>query len=518
MPTFYIETVGCQMNVLDSELVAGLLMQHGYTQAESAKKADVLLFNTCSVRAHAEDKIYSALGRLKNVKDHYPDRIYGVMGCMAQKDAQQIFRRCPHVDLVVGPGRIAHIPDMIEQIKTGHGPQIYVSDNRLGRNQREVMDTFEQYDPDRSSGLVTIESPDAEPTPRFQAMLRIMLGCDNFCSYCIVPYVRGPQQSRPLDKILDEAKQLLDSGVKEIMLLGQRVNAYRYLDSRGVELHLADVLYKMADLPGLDRLRFVTGSPSHCDRPLLEAVRDIPIVCPHFHVPAQSGSNSMLKKMNRGYTVEQYRDMVEAIYSTIQGSSITSDFIVGFCGETDDDFQQTADLVRWARFKNSYIFKYSPREGTVSARTWADDISDEVKRRRNNELLAIQNEISLADNQKFVGKEVEILVEGASKTAMKAALGELNFDEPGTKDVKLDASKMSDGLIAPRDRKGFLPRAERTTSKDDKSDSCNQIVQLSGRTACDRVAVFDGSEDLIGQIVRLKIERVSGYTLFGVRE
>lgn len=467
MPTFYIETVGCQMNVLDSELVAGLLIQHGYTQAPEAKKADVLLFNTCSVRAHAEDKIYSALGRLKNVKDYHPDRIYGVMGCMAQKDGETIVKRCPHVDLVVGPGRIAHIPDLIEKIKTGATPQILVSENRKGKNQDDVAATFEQYDPQRQSGLIAIESPDAQPTPRFQAMLRIMLGCDNFCSYCIVPYVRGPQQSRPIGKILDEAKQLLDNGVKEIMLLGQRVNAYKY-EENGKTLQLADILFRMARLPGLERLRFVTGSPSHVDKRLLEAVRDIPLVCPHFHIPAQSGSNAMLKKMNRGYTVEQYRDMVESIYSIVPDSSITSDFIVGFCGETEEDFQQTADLVRWARFKNSYIFKYSPREGTVSARSWADDVSDEIKRRRNNELLAVQNEISLKDNQKFIGKTVKVLVEGASKTALK---------------------------------------------QDSGASGCT--LQLSGRTPCDRVAVFNGEESLIGQIVSATIEQVSGFTLFG---
>ncbi|MBQ2619989.1 MAG: tRNA (N6-isopentenyl adenosine(37)-C2)-methylthiotransferase MiaB [Thermoguttaceae bacterium] len=468
MTTFYIETVGCQMNVLDSELVAGLLVQHGYTPAADPKKADILLFNTCSVRAHAEDKIYSALGRLKNVKDFYPERIYGVMGCMAQKDARQIVKRCPHVDLVVGPGKIAHIPDLIEKIRAGQTPQILISEDRRGKDQHEVAATFEQYDPQRIAGLDEVHSPDADPVPRFQAMLRIMLGCDNFCTYCIVPYVRGPQQSRPIGKILDEAKQLLDNGVKEIMLLGQRVNAYKY-EENGKTYQLADVLYAMADLPGLERLRFVTGSPSHVDARLLETVRDIPIVCPHFHIPAQSGSNAMLKKMNRGYTVEQYREMVSAIYSIVPGSSITSDFIVGFCGETEEDFQQTADLVRWARFKNSYIFKYSPREGTVSAKSWPDDIPDEVKRRRNNELLAIQNEISLADNQKFVGKTVELLVEGPSKTALK--------------------------LIA--------------------SDEENQHIQMSGRTPCDRIGVFNGPESLAGQIVKIEVERASNFTLFG---
>ncbi len=466
MTTFFIETVGCQMNVLDSELVAGLLLQHGYTPAVSAKKADILLFNTCSVRAHAEDKIYSALGRLKNVKDYYPHRIYGVMGCMAQKDAHQIVKRCPFVDLVVGPGKIAHIPELIEQIQNGHTPQIFVSEDRRGNPQDEVISSFEQYDPIRSAGLISIESPDVEQTPRFQAMLRIMLGCDNFCSYCIVPYVRGPQQSRPVSKILDEARQLLDNGVKEIMLLGQRVNAYKYIEN-GQEIDLADILYRMADLPGLERLRFVTGSPSHVNKKLLETVRDIPVVCPHFHIPAQSGSDAMLKKMNRGYTVEQYREMVESIYSIVPDSAITSDFIVGFCGETEDDFHQTVDLVRWARFKNSYIFKYSPREGTVSAKNWSDDVSDFVKRRRNNELLAVQNEISLSDNQQFIGKTVEILVEGISKSA-----------------IKLESTN--------------------STS-----------VQLTGRTPCDRAVVFDGGESLTGKMVKTVIERVSGFTLFG---
>ncbi len=453
---FYIETVGCQMNVLDSELVTASLLAAGYQEVDNRRAADVILFNTCSVRQHAEDKIYSALGRLKHVKDRRPDKIIGVLGCMAQKDQAGIFKRAPHVDLVVGPGQIGQLPLLLSQAGTHQTPLLEISLGRKGKSRTEVEDSFEQYDPMRMA--------EARQSAH-QAMVRIMLGCDKFCTYCIVPSVRGPEQSRPPEEIEAEVAQLADQGCLEVILLGQTVNSYQYSEN-GSRVRLANLLERLNRIVGIQRIKFVTNYPRHMDAPLLEAVRDLEKVSPYLHVPAQSGSNTMLKRMKRGYTVEEYQEMLERIWATVPDAAITSDFIVGFCGETDDDFQQTVDLVRLGRFKNSFIFKYSPRTGTIADDLFEDDVPDDVKRRRNNELLAIQNAISQEQNEPFVGRTVEILVEGPSKAALKQQIRE------GT-------------------------------------------VQLTGRTACDRIVVFDGPHDLTGQMLSVRIDATNSFTLFG---
>jgi len=453
---FYIETVGCQMNVLDSELVAASLLAAGYEAVDNRRDADVILFNTCSVRQHAEDKIYSALGRLKHVKDRRPDKIIGVLGCMAQKDRAGIFKRAPHVDLVVGPGQIGQLPLLLAQLGADRTPLLEISLDRRGKPRGEVEDSFEQFDPLRMA-----EARQA----RHQAMVRIMFGCDKFCTYCIVPSVRGPEQSRPAREIEAEVAQLADQGCLEVTLLGQTVNSYEDSENGG-SVRLADLLERLNGGEGIRRIKFVTNYPRHMDDGLLQAVRDLDKVSPYLHVPAQSGSNAVLKRMKRGYTVEEYRDMLERIRATVPGAAVTSDFIVGFCGETEQDFQQTVDLVRLGRFKNSFIFKYSPRTGTKADELFEDDIPEDVKRRRNNELLAIQNAISQEENDPFVGRTVEILVEGPSKAAHKR-------------------------------------------------ESAGQTVQLTGRTVCDRIVVFDGPSGLIGQILPVRIESANSFTLFG---
>ena len=467
--TFYLETVGCQMNVLDSELITAGLLRKGFLPAENPKLADILLFNTCSIRQHAEDKIYSALGRLKNVKKYHPEKIFGVIGCMAQKDGETIFARAPHVDLVVGPGQIAQIPHLIDRIRAGETPLMELSLDRHGKNRREVESSFDFYDPMRD--LPARESP-------FQAMVRIMFGCDQFCSYCIVPRVRGPEQSRPMHEILTEVEQLAAQGCREITFIGQTVSKYR--DENGNHLSaLLENAEKIAERSPLARIRFVTSHPNSMTPDLLAAVRDLPHVMPYFHVPAQSGSNAVLKRMNRGYTVERYREMLDEIRQTVPGAAITSDFIVGFCGETEDDFQETMNLAAYARFKNSFIFKYSPREGTVAHARFPDDVPEEEKRRRNHELLALQNRICAEDNRAFLGKEVEILVEGASKNAKK------------------------------------LPIFSENSENASNDENSGGIIQLTGRTPCDRITVFDGPAELAGTIQKVKIVRVSPFTLFG---
>lgn len=462
---FYIETVGCQMNVLDSELAAAELVKSGYIRSETRKGADIILFNTCSVREHAEEKIYSALGRLKNWKDRHPNGIIGVMGCMAQKDQKIIFRRAPHVDLVLGPGRLDDLPKLIENLRADRDQQqIAVSLGRKGEKLVDVCSSFRQFDPIRLREL--------RPTP-FQAMLRIMFGCDKFCSYCIVPSVRGPEQSRPIRDIVSEAETLASQGCLELTLIGQTVNSYRYEQDGRVCL-MQDLLEKINNISGIERIRFVSNYPTDMSDELLQAVRDLPKVMPFIHVPAQHGADSVLKRMHRRYTVAEYRELIDRIYSIIPGVAITSDFIVGFCGETEEEFFQTADLIRYCRFKNSFIFKYSARRGTKSAELFADDVPDSVKKRRNNELLAIQDEISSAWNDSFKGKTVEILVEGPSKTQNKTEKGELTL----------------------------VP-------------SPKEIIQLSGRTPCDRIVVFDGSIALTGTLQQVKISESGPFTLFG---
>ena len=452
----YIQTVGCQMNVLDSELVAADLSKAGYELVDSPHRADTILFNTCSVRQHAEDKIYSALGRLKHVKHQQPQKIIGVIGCMAQKDRQKILRRAPHVDLVVGPGQLGQLPALLARIAAGEGPQVEISLDRTSGNRASVRRSFEPHDPLRV--LKTRLVP-------HQAMVRIMFGCDKFCTYCVVPGVRGPEQSRPAGEIEAEVRCLAEQGCLEVTLLGQTVNSYRD-PSGGSAVRLADLLGRLHEIEGLRRLKFVTSHPRHMTQDLIQAVRDLPKLSPYLHVPVQSGSNRILRRMKRGYTAEEYREMLGRIRAAIPQAAITSDFIVGFPGETEEDYRQTLELLREGRFKNSFIFKYSPRPGTKAAELYSDDVPDQLKRQRNNELLALQNEISLEDNQPLVGRRVEILVEGPSKVGRRQS-------------------------------------------------SNGEVTQLVGRTACDRIVVFDGPMHLAGRIMSVVIERVDAITLFG---
>ena len=326
--SFYIQTVGCQMNVLDSELIAAELRRVGYTPAESLRRADVVLFNTCSVREHAEEKVYSALGRLKNAKQNNPRKIIGVIGCMAQKDQRVVFHRAPHVDLVVGPGSVHRLPELLEQVAVGRGPCLNVGLDRTGGDRATVQNSFVPFTPVRCA------TGRAAP---HQALVRIMSGCDQFCSYCVVPSVRGPEQSRPAGEIVDEVRRLADAGCLEAMLIGQTVNGY-VNRSGGRTVALCDLLAMLDAVEGLRRIKFVTNHPRYMTEDLLQAARDLPKVSPYFHVPAQSGSDVVLRRMKRGYDIATYRLMIARIRELIPNAAITSDFIVGFCGETEDDF------------------------------------------------------------------------------------------------------------------------------------------------------------------------------------
>jgi tRNA-2-methylthio-N6-dimethylallyladenosine synthase len=459
------------MNVLDSELAATSLIEAGYQPVSAKRYADVILFNTCSVRQHAEDKVYSALGRLKHWKEQKPNAIIAVMGCMAQKDKDTIFRRAPHVDIVLGPGQLRQLPEIVKSVEKKREKRLEISLERTSGKQSDVRKSFQQFNPLRN--LRVGNNP-------YQAMVRIMFGCDKFCTYCIVPSVRGPEQSRPPREIEAEIRQLAEQGCLAVTLIGQTVNSYRYSDGKKT-WRLQDLFAMIQEINGIRRIYFVTNYPTGMTDELLQSVRDIPKVTPFLHVPVQSGSNSVLQRMKRHYTAEEYRDLLDRIYATIPGAAITSDFIVGFCGETDEEFQQTVDLVKYGRFKNSFIFKYSVRPGTKAAELFQDDVPDSVKRERNNELLGVQNAISMELNQEFVGKTVNVLVEGISKIAAKSCTSSnlLQIDSP----------------------------------------SSQPLVQLTGHTPCDRIVVFDALSEqinqLAGQILPVTITHAAPFTLFG---
>lgn len=452
----YIETVGCQMNVLDSEMVIADLRRHGYEVVDSPKDADAVLYNTCSVREHAEEKIYSALGKVRQIKERTPGMTIGVLGCMAQKDQQIVFDRAPYVDMVVGPGQLHQIPTLLEKIGRGEGRQLAVSLARKDGSQELIRRSHETFDP--------LRDPTMRPTP-FQAYLRIQIGCDKFCTYCIVPMTRGPEQGRPPADILSEARVLAEQGCKEITLLGQTVNSYRYTDGEQTT-RLADLLEQLHEIDGIERLKFVTSYPKDMTPRLLETIRDLPKCSPYLHVPAQSGHDEVLKRMKRGYTVADYLEMMERIEKILPQATVSSDFIVGFSGETDEEFEASVRLVERCRFKNSFIFQYSVRPGTKAAERLPDDVPREVKAERNQRLLAVQDAISYEDQQQLIGKTFDVLVEGPSKKAVKAG-------------------------------------------------HQSELVQMTGRTHCDRIVVFDGNRRQAGQILPIKIDDASSHTLIG---
>ena len=451
----YLETLGCQMNVLDSELVVGSLRRRGYVLAATREEADVVLFNTCSIREHAEEKVYSALGRLVKWKRDTPGAVLGVLGCMAQKDQELVLKRAPHVDLVAGPGQLGDVPDLVEEVRATRIPKLALSLGRAEAGRREVEKSFASFDPNRD--------PQMRPNP-WQAFVRTQYGCDKFCTYCVVPSTRGPEQARPPAQIAAEVRQLAEQGVKEVTLIGQTVNSYRHRDG-GRVTRLSDLLALLHETPGIERLKFVTSFPNDMTDDLLDAVASLPKVCKYLHVPAQSGCDEVLARMKRHYTVAEYREMLDRARARVPGVAISSDFIVGFCGETEESFARTVALVRDGRFKNSFIYQYSTRPGTTAHATLPDDVPEEVKKRRNNDLLAVQQEVSRADHARLVGRTVEVLVEGPSRLS-------------------------GDDVTAP-------------------------VLQLTGRTMTDHIAVFDGPRTLAGSIVAVEVEEASALTLFG---
>lgn len=432
---YYLNTFGCQMNEHDSEKLAGMLEGIDYQKAGQVEEADIILLNTCTIRENAELKVFGKVGELKRLKENNPELIIGVGGCMMQskKAVQQLYEKHPQVDLIFGTHNIHHVPDLIQRIEKERGRIV------------EVWDEEEGLIPD----LPSVRESD------FKAWVSIIQGCNNFCTYCIVPYVRGRERSRPLKEIVSEVERLAAEGVKEITLLGQNVNSYgKDLEEK---VDFADLLQELDKIPELQRLRYMTSHPRDFSNKLIEVIKDSRSVCEHFHLPIQSGSNSILKKMNRGYNREKYLELVNKIRQEIPEASITTDIIVGFPGETEEEFQETMELVREARFDSAFTFIYSARTGTPAAKM-EDQIPEEVKKDRLNRLMTLQNQISLEKNQEDLGKIVEVLIEGESK---------------------------------------------------------NNPETLMGRDRRNKLVIIPRAEGVIGEIVKVKINRVQSFTLYG---
>ncbi len=383
----YIETYGCQMNVSDSELMTGVLTRSGHHIADQIEDADVILLNTCAIRENAETKVINRLTQLSHRKRKQDDLILGVCGCMAQHLRTKLVEAAPYVDLVMGPDAYRDLPRAINSVASGD-PFINL--------KLDKAEDYADIAPIRKDGL--------------RAWLTIQRGCDKMCTFCIVPFVRGRERSIPLPILVDDVERLVDEGFKEIVLLGQTVNSYN--DGKH---DFGDLLYAVGAVEGVERVRFTSPHPSDATDGMIDAMANCAQVCKHIHLPLQSGSTRILKEMHRTYTAEEYRTLVATMRERIPNLAISTDIIVGFCGETEQDFMETCDLMSEIRYDSAFTFKYSPREGTLAHRSLEDDVSEEEKGQRLRTVIELQEKISHEINQESVGKTVEVLVEGESR-------------------------------------------------------------------------------------------------------
>jgi tRNA-2-methylthio-N6-dimethylallyladenosine synthase len=432
--TVFIKTYGCQMNVYDSERIMGLLQGCGYTLAPEAAAADVILLNTCSIREKPEHKLYSILGRLKEYKDANPALILGVGGCVAQQEGEKLFEKAPHLDLVFGTHSIDSLPGLIKQVEA---------------EREKVCRTGLREEGYSDEGVCCAASPGVS------AYVSIIRGCNNFCSYCVVPYVRGREKSRPQEDIIQEIQQLCRRGVREVTLLGQNVNSYG--SDNGRTGSFPRLLEAVNEVTGIERIRFITSHPKDLGDDLIRCFSALGKLCPHIHLPFQSGSNKILRLMNRGYTREEYLSKVEGLRRACPPIAITSDVIVGFPGETDEDFEQTLALMEAVRFDDLFSFNYSDRPMTAAIR-FEGKIPPEVKRERLARLLEMQNEHSIGRNRTLLNTEEEVLVEGMSK-------------------------------------------------KDGR--------RITGKTRSNKTVIAEGGEEFTGRLVPVRIRSVTAHTLSG---
>lgn len=429
--TFFIRTYGCQMNELDSEIMVGLLESRGLKRVQEEDAADLLLFNTCSIRDLAERKVMGKIGQIG--RSPHKKAVIGVTGCMAQAKKESIFRKLPHVDFVIGTNNISELNTVIDEV--------------LATGQQTIK-TDDQFEENLNYLIAKRDDP-------VKAFVSIIRGCDKFCTYCVVPYTRGQEVSRHPDSVVEECKKLVDQGYKEVTLLGQNVNSYGK-DAKDWNCLFHELLYKLDKIPGLERIRFMTSHPVDISLELMHAIRDLPSVCEFVHFPMQAGSNRILKKMHRIYTIEQYLEKVALLKEIVPNVVLGTDIIVGFPTETEEEFQETYRLFEEIRYGVSFIFAYSPRKGTPAFR-WKDDIPEEVKQDRLQRLLSLHEEIAREQRQEMLGNTVEVLVE--------------------------------------------------KKNRDDK--------YLKGRTRCWKNVVFAGDESLVGSLQKVKVDSYSHQTLIG---
>lgn len=396
MENFYIETYGCQMNEADSEYMASILLSYGFERVDNIKRADIILVNTCSIREKAEKKVLSFVGRVKNIKDTR-NVILGVCGCVAKQEGEKLVNKAPYIDIVFGPHQISRLPEFLNKVRNTGEKVIAIED---GNDYKRDLNTIFY--------------------PGVRALIPIMQGCNNFCSYCIVPYVRGREISRKENEILDEIRRLSELGVKEVMLLGQNVNSFG-LD-RGINDGFVSLLEKVAQIDNIKRIRFTTSHPKDLTDKLINAFGILDKLCPHIHLPVQSGSNKILSLMNRKYSKEEYLEKVDKLRKVCPEISITTDIIVGFPGEDEKDFQDTIDLYEKVRFDSAFSFKFSPRPGT-KASTMKNVVPEDVKQRRLEILQALQKEITYEKNRQLEGRVLPVLIEGKNSKSQKELVG-----------------------------------------------------------------------------------------------
>ncbi|MBN2862456.1 MAG: tRNA (N6-isopentenyl adenosine(37)-C2)-methylthiotransferase MiaB [Bacteroidales bacterium] len=389
----YIETYGCQMNVADSEVLASILVDRGFHLCTDTEEADIILINTCSVRDNAEQRIWGRLKALSHLKRKKHNLIFGVIGCMAERLKEKIIETDQLVEIVAGPDSYRELPSMIEEAKAGHKAV-----NVLLSHE----ETYADIKPVR---------PDANGVTAFVSIMR---GCNNMCAYCVVPYVRGEERSRDPESILGEIHELFNAGYREVTLLGQNVNSY-FWETDAIRMNFPELLEKTARTDPLMRIRFATSHPKDMSDELLRVMARYENICNHIHLPAQSGSNSILKLMNRGYTRELYMERIKAVRSIIPDCSLSTDMIAGFCGETEEDHRASLSLMEWAGFDFAYMFRYSERPGTSAAGRLKDNIPEDIKTARLNEMIALQNKLSAKSKKDDIGRIFEVLIEGLSK-------------------------------------------------------------------------------------------------------
>lgn len=431
----FIETYGCQMNVADSEVVASVMQMAGYEMTEEIQDADAIFVNTCSVRDNAEQKVLGRLQYFQSLKRKKKHLLVGVLGCMAERVKEDLIAN-HHVDLVAGPDSYMDLPNLIAAAENGE---------KVINVELSTQETYKDVMPLKLPGV------------HISGFVSIMRGCNNFCSYCIVPYTRGRERSREVNSILNEIRDMRDKGFKEVTLLGQNVNSYLY-EQDGEQVNFSSLLEKVAlEAPNM-RIRFVTSHPKDMSDETLHVIAKYPNICQYIHLPAQSGSSKILKVMNRKYTREWYLDRIAAIRRILPECAISTDLFCGFHSETEEDFQKTLSLMREVGYDSAYLFKYSERPGTYAAKHLEDDVPEEVKVRRLQEMIDLQNELSEESNLRDIGKVFEVLIEGYSKRSRE---------------------------------------------------------QLFGRTSQNKVVIFDKKNFHVGQFIRVKIQRASSATLFG---